>query len=232
MADAKDLVGLVETKTMLRVSHANQDAEIASIITQTTEMLEREADRQFVLRDANDVTEWHDLANPQGFLQLRLFPAISVTSLFIGVESTTPIDSDLFVVDLAGAVIMMKGATLNPVRPGPILLRGSGAGGFNAFDFPEDAWRLSGRFFPASVGGARAVYKGGYTDTASVEGGLKQIAFDVLARRYRARERKSQGLTQQVAQGFTIASKWDPSLLTNEEKRRLQRFVTRSETAR
>ena len=226
MANVKDLLTLEEAQIELKaeVAAAN-DLVIAADITRVTELLETEAGREFVLRDGNDVTEDHDLATPQGFLQLRLFPVLSVTSVFMGVDATDAIDSDAYVVDTKGGQIIMKNSTVTPGRPGVGFVPGF-------VDFPEDAWRLSGRHFPAGAGGGKVVYRGGYEDTDSVDGGLKMIALDILARWYRQRERKSQGKTQEVAQGLSIASKWQPDLLTREMKLRLQRFVNRSETAR
>lgn len=229
MAEARDLVDLTAAKTMLRVAGTGADTELAALITEVTDALEAEAGRQFVLRDANDVTEFHDLAVPQGFLQLRLFPVISVAGVYLGPDATDALDSSLYSIDTAGGVILMKGATANTPRTpsGPSLVARSGF-----YDFPEDAWRLSGRYFPGVVEGAKVVYKGGYANTAAVDGGLRQIAYDVLARIYRERERKSQGKTQEVAQGFSIASKWDPAMLSKDVKERLQRYANRSATAR
>ena len=225
MAATRDLVGLAEAKEELQVSSADNDSQIAGIITRATDFLEREADRKFVLRDGNDVVEDHDLANPQGFLQLRLYPVISLTSIFVGIDATDPIDVDNFVVDNDGGQILMKGASVTPPRPGVIFRP-------NFTDFPEDAWRLSGRFFPGTVGGAKVTYRGGYATTATVDGALKLIALHVIALIYREIERKSQGKTSEVAQGLSIASKWQPDLLTRELNLRLQKFRNRSETAR
>ena len=76
------------------------------------------------------------------------------------------------------------------------------------------------------------LYRGGYVDTDSVPGDLKRAASDILARWWREEERKSQGLTAEVAQGFTFATKWDNKIVSADAQRILKRAGNLSQTAR
>jgi hypothetical protein len=225
------LLSLEEAKSALRARGAGLDDILVRLLSWTADIIERELGFRPVtdlgtLAPESDVDETHDLSNPQGFLHTLRRPIRSVTAVYAGQDSTA-LPTSAYSTDFAGGVILLNGGTVAPSRR---LL-----GGFEssiAFFFPEDAWRFNSRFFPAGTGMARVVYKAGWANTASVDGALKSIAADVLARLYRAEERKSQGVSSEVAQGFTIATKFDLKALTDDLRSRLLPFKTFSKTAR
>ena len=213
------LLSLEEARSALRVRGSSADEVLIRLLSWTADIIERELDFRPVtdlgtLAPEADVDEMHDLSNPQGFLHALRRPIRSVTSVYAGQESTA-LPSSAYSTDFMSGMILLNGGTVAPSRR---LL-----GGFES---------SIAYFFPAGTGMARVVYKGGWANTASVNGVLKSVACDVLARLYRAEERKSQGVSSEVAQGFTIATKFDPKVMSDDLRSRLASFKTLSKTAR
>jgi hypothetical protein len=229
------LVTLEEAKIALRVRGDSQDEEIVGILAEAAAIIEGE----LLFRPVADVgdsepeadtDEYHDLANPQGFLYVMRRPIRSVTAVYL---AGTQISGSDFIVDYSQGLITLMGASVT--RPTGSRL-GSGGYGLSLsgpfVNFPEDAWRFGSRYFPATQTAGRVVYKGGWATTETVPETLKGIALDVIARIYRTRERKSQGVVSEIAQGFQLATKYDYKTLNEDLLRRLRSYKTLSKTAR
>jgi len=227
-------VTLDEAKVALRIRGNSADEEIVGILTEVASIIEGE----LLYRAVNDVgdaapeadiDEYHDLANPQGFIYTLKRPLRSVTKLYM---AGTEVPSSDYIFDTISGQITLMGSTVT--RPSGSHL---GQGGYYGLggrftDFPEDLWRFGSRYFAAIQGSARVLYKGGFAATETVDPTLKGIALDIAARIYRTRERKSQGIISEIAQGFTMASKYDMKTLNEDILRRLRPFVTLTKTAR
>lgn len=254
---AYTIISLDEAKRAVRWvgTDTTREQELADLCDAITLAFERETSREFVPRilqagpDTALIDEFHDLSAPQGFLQLRVFPVYSIAKVFMGQGSDEELDPDLYVFGDESGEIKLIGSTVTSLAPASVLSlghRGSVSGW--PTDFPEDAWRFGRRFFPPEVGGARVQYVGGYRNQADgpwpgptgmdlVPADLKLLASEVIAKAWRSRERKSEGMIQEVAQGFSIATKFDQSFLNSVgaalgQKERLKRFRNRSRTAR
>jgi hypothetical protein len=228
------LVSLDEAKVALRVRGDSQDEEIISILSEVADVIEWElsfrpvADIGDTLPE-EDTDEYHDLANPQGFIYTLRRPVRSVTALYLGGALVSSSD---YILDSAAGMVTLMGAKVTPpsgsrLGSSPLYL---GSGPF--VNFPEDIWRFGSRYFPATQSAARLVYKGGYAQTETVPPMLKGIALDVAARIYRTRERKSQGVVSEIAQGFQLATKYDMKTLSEDLMARLRQFATLTKTAR
>jgi hypothetical protein len=195
-----------------------------------TELCEQVADTRFVERQAVAIEEIHDLQVAQGFLQLRRRPIIDAAALKLYIPfDGSEVEAEAFLIDEAAGRLMIRNlsASGRPSRP-PSQWDGPGF-----VDFPEDYYvRLGGGVFPAVNGAAKVSYRGGYVDTDSVPGALKRAAASILARWYREEERKSQGLTGEIAQGFSFASKFSDAVVTQEDRRILKSLGNLSRTAR
>jgi hypothetical protein len=195
-----------------------------------TELIEDIAETQFVERSTTALAEIHDLAVPQGFLQLRRRPIIGTVAVVIGDPGTTALLDTTYHVDAVGGQILLKASSANPRanRKPPSMFEGNP----NWIDFPEDYFSRYGIAFPAIPHSAVVTYRGGYVNTAAVPGELKRVAGNILARWYREEERKSQGLTSEVAQGLTYATKFDNRLVNDEDRRYILAAGNLSRTAR
>lgn len=197
-------------------------------LAQVTEIVEEIVGYQIIERAATVIEELHDLQVVQGFLQLRRRPIIAFSKLFIPADGSE-VDTDQYTIDTIEARVMLKG-TSGSGRAGPPPSRWDGPG---FVDFPEDYYaRFGGGAFPALVAAAKVEYRGGFENTASVPGGLKRAALDILARWYRDEERKSQGKSSEVAQGFTFVSKFSDQIVSEEVRKMLRRYSNLSKTAR
>jgi hypothetical protein len=228
------LVSLDEAKIALRIRGDSQDEEIVEILAEVADIIEGElfyrpvADIGDTLPE-EDTDEYHDLANPQGFLYTLRRPIRTITSVYL---AGALIGSSDYVIDrMAGMVTLMGAKTTPPsgsrLGSSPLYL---GSGPF--VNFPEDIWRFGSRYFPATQSSARILYKGGYAQTETVPPMLKGIALDVAARIYRTRERKSQGVVAEIAQGFQLATKYDMKTLNEDLLMRLRVYATLTKTAR
>ncbi len=227
------LVTLDELKIALRVRGDSADEELTALAAEVADLVEREVGFRLVadIGDSEpeaDVDEYHDLANPQGFLYVRRRPVRSVTSVYLG---GTLISATDYVLDSKAGLISLMGAAVT--RPSGSHL-GVGYRPLSSVftDFPEDVWRYGSRYFPATQSAARVLYKGGWATTETVDSNLKGIVFEVAARIYRNRERKSQGVSSEIAQGFSTATKYDPKALNDDLRARLRPFKTLTQTAR
>lgn len=226
------LLTLEETKIALRVRGDAQDEEIISILSEVASLIEDELGFRPVadIGDTEpevDTDEYHDLANPQGFIYTLKRPIRTVTAVYLG---GSLIGSSDYVMDLTAGMITLMGSSVTPPS-GSRLSHGFGLS--QPFTgFPEDLWRFGGRYFPATQSAARILYKGGWAATETVPASLKNIALDVAARIYRTRERKSQNVVSEIAQGFTLATKIDSKVFSEDIKARLRYFVSLSKTAR
>ncbi len=228
------ILTLAEAKLALRVRGDAADEEIVSLLAEVADIIEDElgfrpvADIEGTEPEA-DLDEYHDLANPQGFLYVRRRPVRSITTLYL---DGTALGASDYVLDSKAGLITLVGATVT--RMGGSLLGGGAhmplAGPF--VNFPEDVWRLGSRYFPAKQSAARVLYKGGWETTDTVPASLKSIAIDILARLYRTRERKSQGVMSEIAQGLATAQKYDPKAVSEDLRSRLRGFATLTTTAR
>lgn len=228
------LVTLQEAKIALRVRGDSADEEITQILAEVASIIEDELEFRPVadIGDSEpeaDTDEYHDLANPQGFIYLLRRPVRSVTAVYLAGTQLATTD---YVLDSDQGMISLQGAAAAPptgsrLSQGPLYLsRGYLTG------FPEDLWRLGVRYFPGTQGGARVQYKGGFSQTETVPYSMKSIALDVAARIYRTRERKSQGVVSEIAQGFQLATKFDPKVLNEDLAQRLRQFKSFTRTAR
>jgi len=224
---AWSLLSLAEAKTALRVKGDSADPELVVLLRQVTEMIEQEIGYRPVT-EGDAITEVHDLASAQGFLYLRVRPVLSVTSVTLR-DSDTALAVDSYRVNYKEGMVSLGRGQTAPVF-GSGLLRPS-PGPFT--DWPEESWaRNGGLFFRPGNDSATIVYSAGYSETSAVPGALKAVAEEVLARRYRTRERKSQGVTSEIAQGFATATRYDPKVLSEDMKARLRPFKTLTQTAR
>jgi len=223
---AYSLLSLAEAKTALRVKGDSADAEITALLRAVTEAIEEELGYRPVTA-ADPITEYHDLANAQGYIYLRTRPATSITSVTLA-DGTVLAASDYRLSSKEG-LLSLANAPVTPVVGSGLLKRTSSP----FTDWPEDAWaRGLGKFFKPGTDSATVVYVGGYTETSVVPGPIKAVAEEMLARRYRTRERKSQGVTSEIAQGLSTATKYDPKAMTEDMKSRLRPFKTLTTTAR
>jgi hypothetical protein len=193
------------------------------------QLMEQLGETQFVERAATALVEIHDLAVPQGFIQLRRRPVIGTLVLQVG-DPVSTVDVANYYVDTARGLVMMKGGTANARynRAPP-----SAFGGHPAWvDFPEDYWSRYGASFPGIPQSATVTYRGGFANTAAAPGDLKRAASDILARWWREEERKSQGLQSEIAQGFTFATKYENKLVNDEDRAIIRMRGNLSRTAR
>lgn len=218
------LLSLAEARAALRVKGDAADAELVVLLRIVTEMIEDELGYRPVTA-ASPITEYHDLANPQGFIYLRTRPVVSVTSVLRAGAALATTD---YVVSQREGQIALRGSLVAPVS-GSGLLKPART---PFVDWPEEQWARGGLYFGQGTDAATVVYVGGYTETSVVPGALKACAEEMLARRYRTRERKSQGVVSEIAQGFSTATKYDPKLMTEDIKARLRPFKTLTTTAR
>lgn len=224
---AWSLLTLAEAKTALRTKGDFADAELVVLLRQITEMIEQEIGYRPVT-GGDPITEVHDLANAQGFIYVRVRPVVSITSVTLR-GSDDALESTSYRTNFKEGMISLGSGQVAPVF-GTGLLRPA-ATPFN--DWPEESWaRQGGLFFRPGNDSATIVYVAGFSETSAVPGGLKAVAEEMLARRYRTRERKSQGVTSEIAQGFATATRYDPKVLTEDMKARLRPFKTLSQTAR
>lgn len=223
------LLSLEEARVALRVRGDSADAELVLLLAQVADIVEEELGFRAVAdigssEPEEDVDEYHDLANPQGFIYLRRRPIRTITSVYSSGSLVPPTN---YVVDYKSGLVTFVGAMVTPVRRP---LGGFIAGPF--VDWPEDSWRTQSVYFPAGSSAARALYKGGFADTASVVGGIKAVAIDILARLYQTRERKSQGVTSIVGPSGSLATKYDPRVISEDVRGRLRAYATMTTTAR
>jgi hypothetical protein len=232
------ILGLEETKSALRVRGDSADVELAEIINATTDIVERFLEFRPVAdlglnAPEDDIVEFHDLANPQGFIYSRRRPIRSVTKLML---RDTQMPNDAFVVDNFSGMVSLAGSSASPQRRilGGYLAGPSGvAAPIGPFvSWPEDIWRYQGRYVPQGTSSAILYYKGGWANTYTVDPGLKAVAIDIAARIYRQRERKSQGVASEIAQGFALATKYEPKVVTEDVQSRLRPYKTHTWTAR
>jgi hypothetical protein len=219
------LLSLAEAKVALRVKGDSADAEITSLLRDVTEAIEEELGYRPVT-GADPITEAHDLANAQGYIYLRTRPVASITSVTLADGSTlAPADWRLSAKE---GLLSLTNAPVAPVV-GSGLLKPLPTPFTN---WPEEQWARGGKFFKPGSDSATVVYVGGYTETSVVPGPIKSVAEEMLARRYRTRERKSQGVTSEIAQGLATATKYDPKAMTEDMKARLRPYKTLTTTAR
>lgn len=239
------LASETETKTALRVQGTGQNTALEQLAAQATDVCEDIAERRFVERnpdpadgsqDSVNIIENHDLAVPQRYVYVRVRPIRVVTAVLVGNPSslqTLPVTD--YVIDTEQGMVILK--TLSSGNLGIwgdwSSAWGSGVGG-PFTDFPESFLLQGGRgpSFPPGVGVVQVKYTGGYAATANVTGELKQAFLDIFARIYRANERKSQGLIQEVAQGLSIGTKFDQNYVSPEAKAVLRSEGNFSKTAR
>lgn len=234
-----------ETKTALRVQGTGQDLALEDRATEVTEYFEQIAERRFVERDPDPddgsqysiaIVENHDLAVPQNFLYVRVRPIRVVTAVLVGnPDSLQTLPLTDYVFDGEKGMIILRSGSAG----GGLGIWGDwspvwGAGGGQFVDYPEQylLTGLRGPKFPPGVGVAQVQYSGGYETTDDVSGDLKAAFIDTMARFYREDERKSQGLVQEVAQGLSIGTKFDPKHVSDETMTLLKNQKNFSKTAR
>jgi hypothetical protein len=220
------LVTLAETTTALKAAGSSADTELEGLIQLVTEEIEHSLGCQIVGTRSTgsdpDITENHDFEVSQGFLYSRRRPIRSVSSLALAGSALT-VTTDYVYDSDSGLFTLVGSSTAKPSSP---------LGGRSAFNnWPEDAWRFASRWF-SGITGATLVYKGGYAATTNVPGPLKLLALDMIARVYRERERKSQGMSSEQAQGFTVFVKYALAEMRAELEERLRPYRTHTTTAR
>lgn len=204
-------------------------ARLESMCGWVAELMEQLGETYFVERNATPLVEVHDLAAPQGFIQLRRRPVIGAVVLAVGDPAQT-VDAANYYVDEALGLVMMKGGTANARhnRQPPSMW----AGNPSWVDFPEDYYSRYGGSFAPVPQAATVTYRGGFQTTAAVPGDLKRAAGNILARWWREEERKSQGLQSEIAQGFTFATKYSDKLVSEEDRAIIRMRGNLSRTAR
>lgn len=222
---AYSLLSLAEAKLALRVKGDSADAEITALLNDATEAVEEELGYRPVTA-ADPITEYHDLANAQGYIYLRTRPVVSITSVTLA-DGTVLAAAD-YRLSAKEGLLSLANAPVAPVVGSGLLKPPSSP----FTNWPEDQWARGGRFFKPGSDSATVVYVAGYTETSVVPGPIKAVAEEYLARRYRTRERKSQGVTSEIAQGLTTATKYDARTLTEDMKARLRPYKTLTNTAR
>lgn len=226
-APAHSLLTLEEARAALRVQSAAADERIEQLLGLVTEMMEEEAHTRFVERNTTDITEYHDTLAQQTFVVAAVRPIRTVTALYVPASSTTAIEASKYVVDGPAGMVMLKGTGLSSRlrRPAPPI-------GPMGADFPEDYYSRYGIAFPEGADAVKLVYRGGFENTAGVPGALKLAASTVLARVYREEERKTQGLTSEIAAGLATAMKFAASYYSDDVRVVLRRYGNLSRTAR
>jgi hypothetical protein len=200
----------------------------------TTDLCEQIGETLFVERAATPLDEVHDLSAPQGFLQLRRRPILDMPVVVVGDPVATVLAPTVYHVDAEGGQIILRGTSANPNanRAQPPMTLFKAAGNPLWVDFPEDWWSRFGTGFPPIPHAAVVTYRGGFGTTANVPGDLKRAASNILARWWREEERKSQGLTAEIAQGMTFATKFAASVVSDEDRRLISGRGNLSRTAR
>jgi len=222
-----------EAKAAIKLQSSDSGiiTRLESMLGWVAELIEQIAETQFVERTDDPIVEVHDLAVPQGFLQLRRRPVIEPTTLTLSVgDPASLVDPSNYYVDGARGLIMLKGgaASARINRRPPSMFGGNPAW----IDFPEDYYSRGGMSFDGIPQSATVSYRGGFETTATVPGDLKRVASNVLARWWREEERKSQGLTSEIAQGFSFATKFVNQLVSDEDRRTIAARGNLSRTAR
>lgn len=207
--------------------------EIADACARVTELLETACDRKFIMSPVatgfaegephtlaqTHIIEQHDLRKAQTFIYVRHRPIRSLVRFTI--RGTDQDLSGITGDPRAGLILFLYGS-LDPwpvpsLGAGPGLnLRGAPVGNFDA-DFPDDwAARFGGRAgIRPGAGMAEVEYDGAWASTATIPGDLKEIAIEALARIWRTKERKSQGLTS-VSTGLGVGTKFDQNWIPAE----------------
>lgn len=229
------ILSLEELKLALRIRGSGADETLIPVAAAVADLVEQELEFRCVADDGTsepeaDVTEYHDLANNQGFIYLRRIPIRSVSHVYKVAPDGTEQEvasSDYTIENMSGLLTLAGGTASVATYRRLSQFDGSGSGAW-----PEDGWRLMSSYFRAGTTSARVLYKGGYADTASVPGGLKDVAADIAARIYRIQERKSQNLSSEVTQGLGLATKYDPRVVTDDHRARLRPYKTLTKTAR
>jgi hypothetical protein len=228
------LLTLEELKLALRVRGSGFDAMLIPVAAAVADMVEQELEFRCVADDGtadaeSDVVEYHDLANNQGFVYLRRIPVRSITTVYkVAPDGTeTAVAASGYTIESQSGLLTLAGGTASVAAYRRLSTFDSGSG-----MWPEDSWRLQASYFRAGTTSARVIYKGGFADTASVPGGLKDVAADMAARIYRIQERKSQNLSSEVTQGLGLATKYDQRVITDDHRARLRPYKTLTKTAR
>lgn len=225
------LATLAELKDTLRVAGTAIDTTfLETLANGVTGIFNEIADSDIVTRlgAGEFYKEWHDLAVPQGYLDVRHSPIREIVSLQSGLPGTLfTFDADDYVFDAEHGRVMLKRGAVNPGAWRPP--------GF--IDYPEDYFTRglgtkTGAGFNPGVGAAFVEYKGGFESSTTVPWSLKRAWLDVAARIYRSEENKSQGKAQEIAAGLSIATKFNESYISPEAMAMIRRFAYHGKTAR